>query len=142
MQLSAIAVPTSTAVVPLDTPIATIEFAKADGTRITQPAFAGITGYEDPETPFVPVGSYDEAVEVAQGFATDVEGYPAHAVLQAADGAYYVTRLQQSPEDTGSINIDGEGYEDDGYTGFTVSSRAAAVQAIVGGEQVVDLRSA
>lgn len=67
---------------------------------------------------------------------------PAMAVLQAADGAFYVAELQGDHRDAvGPVFIDGAFFRRGGL-GVYGTRTDARLQAIVGAEQLIDLRNA
>jgi len=137
--------PTQSPSTPLNPaqPLGVVTLQRADGSKTPIVFYPATTGYEEPSTAFVPASGYKDALSLARSFATDIEGYPAQGVVQAADGAYYVTALRTRPNDRGAeVNIDGESFDYDHFTSVAGAHRyTPALQAIVGGERTLDLRT-
>lgn len=125
-----------------NTALGTVTLRTKGGETVTQTIYPGVTGYDDPARTFVNVRTFNSGLDLAQGFATDVEGYPAQAIVQAEDGAKYVTALVTQPGGTTPINIDGGDF-DSGYSELVGIHRfTPALQAVIGGTRWEDVRNA
>lgn len=123
-------------------PLGALHYVARDGRTVSQELQVQPLG-ADPGRTFVPVRSFVEGRRLATSFATDMEGYFAHAVLQAADGAHFVAMLG-SPAREGvlrNVVIDGEQYDASGYRSVRATRASPALLAVVGGERMLDLRT-
>jgi hypothetical protein len=111
---------------------------------------ATIVAQVAPDTGELVHGSFTDAVRTAQARASAERMDPFHrqainpamGVLQAAGGAYWVTELQGAHRDAvGPIFIDGSFFRHAGLS--VIGTRTAReLQAVVGCEQLLDLRQA
>ncbi|MEO6867655.1 MAG: hypothetical protein ABI200_06505 [Gaiellales bacterium] len=127
---------------------ATVTFSHGDRVNVSHPHAAPlkrdgavVPGYEQT---FIPAGnSFTDAVsqarELAAASANATTRAAAHGVLQASDGAYFLTALQ-SPESGRFVVIDG--MRGDGFPRISVVPHTGDLKAIVGATDLIDLRPA
>lgn len=113
------------------------------------PHIAVIHAHGDPARTTTVTGSFDDAVRAAHELAREqvddglhrLRVQPAHAVLQAQDGAWLVTPLLGPHRDAvGPLFVDGD-FFDRTTLSLQVARTNPAVAAVVGATALLDLRS-
>jgi len=131
-------------------PVAVLDYVLRAPKGEVMPARIEARVAPDSSERLAPAATYADAVRRAQARASAERIDPFHrqainpamAVLQATDGAFYVAELQGDHRDAvGPLFIDGSFFRRGGL-GVYGSRTDARLQAIVGTEQLIDLRQA